>query len=258
MAQQDSRDRLSSTLPNAPFVYPTKPKVTSSTPIYTSLVESKEWSEARDLPALGAELDRPLRDGLAATKSVVLLYVLAIEANLQHFFDLSLVYYINLALHYIWQPPIVILPHIPFTQATPRNGSIPESKSYTPDYTVFKGYIGQDPILLADYDASLIVSNIKLYSKAAAQNQVNHTDVLSWSDLEFIVNYSDRIIELSNVVAKAKSELSSPMQGILPKGEPAPSKRRYIGSTTGSTLSPSNRHQNKRNVAAAETVNIDA
>ncbi|TGJ83971.1 hypothetical protein E0Z10_g4799 [Xylaria hypoxylon] len=248
MAQQAAtapsiRDWLSSALPNAPFVYPTKSRVTSSNRMYTSLVESikvQEWHEARDLLALGpirAELDRPLRDSLATTKPVVLdaFYVLAIEANLQHFFDLSLVYCVNLALHCIWQPPIVILPHIPFTQATPRDGSIPESKSYTPDYTVIKGHVGQDPTLLTDHDASLVVGDVKLYGKAAAQDQVNHTDALSWSDLgqllwycvcrktrfgfcvsdaelvlmEFVVNHNDDVVGLSNVVARAESKLSS-------------------------------------------------
>ncbi|KAI1145609.1 hypothetical protein F4825DRAFT_238187 [Nemania diffusa] len=280
------RDWLSSALPNAPFIYPAKPRVTSNNRIYTSLVESikvQEWREARDLPALahlGAELDRPLRDGLAATKPVVLdaFHVLAIEANLQHFFDLSLVYCVNLALHCICQPPIVVLPHIPFTQATPRDGSILELKNYTPDYTVFKGYIGQDPTLLTDHDASLIVGDVKLYGSAAAQDQVNHTDALSWSDLgqllwycvcrktrfgfcvsdaelilmEFIVNHNNHIVELANVVARAESELSSPIQGIPLRSKPGLSKRRYTSSTISSTISPSDRHQHKRSAADAD------
>ncbi|KAH8163362.1 hypothetical protein CIB48_g4893 [Xylaria polymorpha] len=171
--------------------------------------------------------------------------------------------------------PVVILPHIPFTQSTPRDSSIPESKSYTPNYTVFKGHIGQDPTLLTDHDASLIVGDVKLYGKAAAKDQVNHTDALSWSDLgqllwycvcrktrfgfcvsdaelvlmEFVVNHNDHIVELSNAVARAESELSSPVQGILLRGKPILSKRRYISSTTGSTISSSDRHRHKRSAA---------
>ncbi|KAJ3556264.1 hypothetical protein NPX13_g10173 [Xylaria arbuscula] len=285
------RDWLGSALPNASFVYPTKPRVTSSNRIYTSLVESikvQEWHEARDLPVLahlGAELDRPLRDGLAATKPVVLdaFHVLAIEANLQHFFDLSLVYCVNLALHCIYQLPVVILPHIPFIQATPRDGSIPESKSYTPDYTVFKGHIAQDPTLLTDHDASLIVGDVKLYGKAASKDQVNHTDALSWSDLgqllwycvcrktrfgfcvsdaelvlmEFVVNHNDDVVALDNVVARAESELSSPVQEIPLRGKPAGGKRRYTNSTADSIVSPNDRHQHKRTGAAAEPENSD-
>ncbi|KAI3343730.1 hypothetical protein F4824DRAFT_440885 [Ustulina deusta] len=297
MAQQASstpsiRDWLSLALPAAHFVYPTKERVPSSNRMYTSLVESikvQEWHEARDLPVLahlGAERDRPMRNGLAATKPVVLdaFHVLAIEANLQHFFNLSLIYCVNLALHCIYQLPVVILPHIPFTRVTPRDGSIHALKSYTPDYTVFKGHVGQNPALLTDHDASLVVGDVKLYGEAAAKDQVDYTDALSWSDLgqllwycvcrktrfgfcvsdfelvlmEFVVNRSDNITSLNNVMARAESEVSSPVQGIPFRGKPAPNKRRFTNSTTGSAVSPSDRHQHKRGGAVAEAVESDA
>ncbi|KAI1419157.1 hypothetical protein F5Y12DRAFT_295221 [Xylaria sp. FL1777] len=281
MAQQapSIRDWLSSALPNAPFVYSTKPRTNSRNRRYTefgSLVEVQEWHEARDLLTL-AHLGGPLGDGLAVTKPVVLdaFHVLAIEANLQHFFDLSLIYCVNLALHYIHQDPIAILPHIPFTRTTALDGSISESKSYTPDYTVIQGPIGQDPTLLTNNDACLIVGDVKLYGRVAAQAQVNRTDALTRTDLgqllwycvsrktrfgfcvsdvelvlmEFVVNNNKDVEELSNVVARAESELSSPVQAIPLRGKPVLSKRRYASSTTGSTVSPSDRHQHKRSAA---------
>ncbi|KAI1165176.1 hypothetical protein F5B18DRAFT_612041 [Nemania serpens] len=72
--------------------------------------------------------------------------------------------------------------------------------------------------------------------------------------MEFVVNHNDHITELSNVVARAESELSSPVQGIPLRGE---SKRRYTGSTTGSAVSPSDRHQHKRGSADAEPASSD-
>ncbi|KAI1317051.1 hypothetical protein F5Y16DRAFT_392942 [Xylariaceae sp. FL0255] len=285
------RDWLSSAMPNAPFVYPTKERVPSSNRMYTSFVESitvQEWHEASHLPVLahlGAKRDPPMGDGLAATKPIVLdaFHVLDVEANLQHFFNLSLVYCVNLALHCIYQPPVVILPHIPFTRVTPHDGSVLASKSYTPDYTIFKGQVEQSPALLTDHDASLVVGDVKLYGEAAAKDQVDYTDALSWSDLgqllwycvcrktrfgfcvsdvelvlmEFLVDRSDNIVSLNNAVARAESELSSPVLEIPFRGKPAPGKRRFTNSTTGSAVSPSDRHQHKRGAAIVEAVESD-
>ncbi|KAI3331271.1 hypothetical protein F4824DRAFT_298523 [Ustulina deusta] len=287
------RHWLHSALPNKPFIYPEDQSRTPvSNRIYISFVESikvQKWHELSTLPALehlGPEPDQPLGNGLAATKPVVLdaFRVLAVEANLQHFLNQSLIYCVNLALHSIYKPHITIVPHIPFAQVTPRDNSVQESKSYTPDYTVFKGDVEVDPRILTDHHASLVVGDVKLHGQAIPKDPVTHTNRLSWSALgqllwycvcrktrfgfcvsdfelvlmEFVVNHNDNVVALSNVVARAESELSSPVQGIPPRGEPAPSKRRYTGSTTGSTVSPSDRHQNKRGAAAAEPVNSDA
>ncbi|GAW26457.1 hypothetical protein SAMD00023353_3200970 [Rosellinia necatrix] len=51
-------------------------------------------------------------------------HVLDVRANLQHFFDISLIYFVNLALNCTRQLPVVILPRIPFTRVTPRDSSI--------------------------------------------------------------------------------------------------------------------------------------
>ncbi|KAI0902769.1 hypothetical protein F4823DRAFT_629926 [Ustulina deusta] len=220
MAQQASstpsiRDWLSLALPAAPFVYPTKERVPSSNRMYTSLVE--------DLPVLAhlsAERDRLMRNGLAATKPVVLdaFHVLAIEANLQHFFNLSLIYCL----------PVVILPHIPFTRVTPRNGSIHALKSYTPNYTVFKDY--------TNALSCFYISNFEL--------------VL----IEFVINRSNNITSLNNIIARAESEVSSPMQKIPFRGKPAPNKRRFTHSTTGLAVSPSNHYQHKRSSTIAKAI----
>ncbi|KAI1767726.1 hypothetical protein GGR53DRAFT_526198 [Hypoxylon sp. FL1150] len=73
--------------------------------------------------------------------------------------------------------------------------------------------------------------------------------------MEFVVNRSDNIKSLNDVIARAESELSSPspVQGIPLRG-----KRRFTNSTTGSAVSPSDRHQDKRGGPVAETVEDDA
>ncbi|KAI2601702.1 hypothetical protein GGR54DRAFT_96878 [Hypoxylon sp. NC1633] len=166
----------------------------------------------------------------------------------------------------------------------PQDGSITASKSYTPDYTVFKGNVGHDPGLLADHEATLAVGDVKLYGGPTTKNPVDHTNALSQSDLgqmlwycvcrktrfafcvsdaelvlmEFVVRRSEDMTALSNAVARAGSELSSPMQEFPIRGEPATGNRRNTTSTTGSTVSPSDRHQQKRSAAAAEAVESDA
>ncbi|XXH01469.1 hypothetical protein Hte_007829 [Hypoxylon texense] len=170
MAQRSStpvpsiRDWLSSALPEARDVYPAKERIPNNSPMYTSLVESirvQEWREAGDLAVLahlGAERDRPMTNGLAATKPVLLdaFPVLDVEANLQHFFQPFA------------RSSVVILPHVPFTRVTPQDGSSHASKSYTPDYTVFKGHVEQNPALLTSHAASLAVGDVKLYGEAPA------------------------------------------------------------------------------------------
>ena len=79
----------------------------------------QKWHKLSTLPALkhlGPEPDRPLGNGLAATKPVVLdvFYMLTIKANLKHFFNQSLIYYVNLALYSIYKPLITIIPYILF------------------------------------------------------------------------------------------------------------------------------------------------
>ncbi|KAI3318785.1 hypothetical protein HD806DRAFT_510953 [Xylariaceae sp. AK1471] len=295
MATPSVRHWLNSALqvPNKPFFYPkNQVRTPDSNRVYTSFVESidvQEWHELSTLPVLkhlGPKPDRPLGDGFAATKPVVLdvFRLLAVEANLQHFLNQSLIYCVNLALHSIYKPPITIVPHIPFTHNTSRDDSLRQSTSYTPDYTVFKGHVEEDPTLLSDRNASLVVDDVKLYGGPAARDHVNHTDALSWSALgqllwycvcrktrfgfcvsdhelvlmEFVVNHNDDVVALDNVVARAESELSSPIQGIPLRGKPAGGKRRYTNSTTDSIVSPSDRHQHKRSGAAAEPENSDA
>ncbi|KAI3322843.1 hypothetical protein HD806DRAFT_116417 [Xylariaceae sp. AK1471] len=76
--------------------------------------------------------------------------------------------------------------------------------------------------------------------------------------MEFVVNRNDNIVVLGNVVAKAGSELSSPVQGIPYRGKAAASKCRNTNSTTGSTVSTSDRHQHKRSGAVAEALSSDS
>ncbi|KAI0535511.1 hypothetical protein GGR58DRAFT_479015 [Xylaria digitata] len=134
----------------------------------------------------------------------------------------------------------------------PRNNSVQESKSYTPDYTVFKEVVEADPGILIDHYASLVYCVCR---KTRFGFCVSNFELVL---MEFVVNHSDNVIALSNVVARAESELSSPVQGTPLRGKPALSKRRYTSSTTGSTVSPSDRHQHKRSAADAEPVNSDA
>ncbi|KAI1270054.1 hypothetical protein F5Y18DRAFT_434472 [Xylariaceae sp. FL1019] len=253
MAQLSVRRWLNSALSNdKPFVYPEdQVRVTGSHELYTSLAASvkvQKWHELENLPALGhlgPEPDRPLHDDFATAKPVILdaFRVLAVEANLQHFLDHSLIYGVNIALRSIYRHPVTILPHIPFTHLT-YDGPVNKTKSYTPDYTVFKGHVEQDPALLTDNDACLVVGDVKLYGAGVPKDPITNTSALRPSDLgqivlmEFIMNRSDDIAALSDVVARAESELSSPI--------PLGGKRRNTGSTAGSTVSPSDRHQHKR------------
>ncbi|KAI0154237.1 hypothetical protein GGR57DRAFT_467629 [Xylariaceae sp. FL1272] len=281
MVQPSVRRWLNSTLANdKPFIYPEdQVRVTGSHQIYTSLagsVKVQVWHELETLPALGhlgPEPDRPLHDDFAAAKPVLLdaFRVLAVEANLQHFLDHSLMYGVNTALRSSHKHPVTILPHIPFTHFTSHD-FVKQTKSYTPDYTVFKGNVEQDPSLLADDNASLVVGDVKLYGAGLPKDRIANTLALRPSDLgqvlwycvgrktrfgfcvsdkeivlmEFIVNRSDDIAALSNVVARAESELSSPI--------PLGGKRRNTNSTAGSTVSPSDRHQHKRGGAGTDAV----
>ncbi|KAI1360695.1 hypothetical protein F5Y08DRAFT_316748, partial [Xylaria arbuscula] len=181
------RHWLHSALLNKPFIYPEDQLQTpDSNRMYISFVESikvQKWHELRTLPALkhlGPEPDRPLSDGLATTQPVILdaFHVLAVEANLEHFLNQSLIYCVNLALHSIYKPPVTIIPHIPFIHVTTRDNSIRQSTSYTPDYTVFRGYVEKDSSLLTDHFASLIVGDVKLYGKAVVKDHINYTNAL--------------------------------------------------------------------------------
>ncbi|KAI0535510.1 hypothetical protein GGR58DRAFT_441016 [Xylaria digitata] len=92
------RHWLHSALPNKPFIYPENQSQTpDSNRMYISFVESikvQKWHELSTLSALehlGPEPERPLGNGLAATKPVVLdvFRLLAVEANLEHFLNQS-------------------------------------------------------------------------------------------------------------------------------------------------------------------------
>jgi len=198
---------------------------------------------------------------LAASASSLLALAKSILIRASSCVVYALVYCVNLALRSIHQPPITILPHIPFTQVTAYSNSVIESKFFIPDYTVFKGHIKQDPTLLTDYSASLAVGDVKLYSEVVAKDHVDHTDALGWSALgqllwycvcrktrfgfcifdaklilvKFVVNRHDAIKVLSHVVARAKSKLSSPQREIPFRGKATAGKRRNTNSATGST-----------------------
>ncbi|RYO76970.1 hypothetical protein DL763_010101 [Monosporascus cannonballus] len=221
------------------------------------------------------------RTRLAAAKPIVLdaFCVLSVEANLEHFLNQSLIHCVNIALHNIYQPPITIIPHVPFTAATLRDNTIRLCENYTPDYTVFKGCIEADPHLLDDHRASLLVGDVKLLGPEGTKDPVDHTISLSWSALgqllwycvsrktslgfyisdhelvlmEFVVGREDGITAFGDAVARAELELSSPPLTLPLRTQPPLNKRKYTNlSTTTSTVSPSDRHKQKRNTAPAE------
>ncbi|KAI1423676.1 hypothetical protein F5Y12DRAFT_517070 [Xylaria sp. FL1777] len=120
------------------------------------------------------------------------------------------------------------------------------------------GAFPEDLPLLTEHGASLIVGEVKLYREAVTRDHVDHTNALSrpalgqllWycvcrkarfgfciSDvelvlMEFVVKHNDNVVALSDVVARAESELSTPAQGV-PSSELAASERRHSISTTG-------------------------
>ncbi|RYP29507.1 hypothetical protein DL767_006697 [Monosporascus sp. MG133] len=231
---------LRSALPDKPFIYHSRTarQGPGRDHIYASLVESikvEQWRELGTLPNLqhlGPERDRPLDDSLAAAKPIVL------DA---------------------FRPPITIIPHVPFTAATLRDNAIRLCENYTPDYTVFKGCIEADPYLLDDHRASLLVGDIKLLGPEGAKDPVDHTTSLSWSALGQLLWYcvsrktslgfymSDHELVLMEFVVGRED-------GITALGDAPPlNKRKYTNSsTTTSTVSPSDRHKQKRNTAPAE------
>ncbi|KAI1499680.1 hypothetical protein F5X99DRAFT_272376 [Biscogniauxia marginata] len=278
---------LRSALPNKPFIYcdRTTRQGPSRDPIYASLVEPikvEQWDELSTLPDLqhlGPERDRPLDDSLATAKPVILdvFRVLSVEANLEHFLNQSLIYCVNIALHNIYQPPITILPQVPFTAATLRDNAIRSCENYTPDYTVFKGCIEANPHLLDDHRASLVVGDVKLLDPDGIKDTVDHTTFLTWSALgqllwycvsrktrlgfcisnhelvlmEFVVGREDSVSALGDAIVRAELELSSPALAFPFRDQASFNKRKYTNSSTSaSTISPSDRHKQKRNAPA--------
>ncbi|KAI1359703.1 hypothetical protein F5Y08DRAFT_319010 [Xylaria arbuscula] len=280
---------LKSALPKKPFIYHDRAsrQGTSRDPIYASLVESievEQWHELNTLPDLWhLALDRDHR-----LDEPIIIFdafrVLSVEANLEHFLNQSLVYHVNVALHHLYKPPITIIPHVPFTAPALREGSIRSRQIYTPDYTVCKGYVEEDPQLLDDHRASFLVGDAKLVGPEKPKDAVSYTEFLSSSALgqllwycvcrktrfafhvsnrelvlmEFVVGREDSVAALSDAVVRAESELSSPSLTLPFRDHPQPSKRKYTGSSaSNSTVSPSDRHQQKRSVARIQIANND-
>ncbi|KAI1762463.1 hypothetical protein GGR53DRAFT_501541 [Hypoxylon sp. FL1150] len=169
--------------------------------------------------------------------------------------------------------------HVSFTAATLRENSIRKIENYTPDYTVLKGRIEADQKLLHDHRASLLVGDVKLYEIEEVKNPVDHINSLGWSALgqllwycscrktrfgfcisnleltlvEFVIGHEETVEALGDAVARAELELSSPVVSLPLRDQPAVSKRKYTNSsTTASTISPSDRHKQKRSAVASE------
>ncbi|KAI1194652.1 hypothetical protein F5X97DRAFT_272989 [Nemania serpens] len=251
-----------SAVPRKPFIYHDRAsrQGTSRDPIYASLVESievEQWHELNTLPDLwhlGFDRDHALDESFALAEPIIIFdafRVLSVEANLEHFLNQSLVYCVNVALHHLYKPPITIIPHVPFTAPSLREGSIRSRESYTPDYTVCKGYIEEDPRLLDHHRTSFLVGDAKLVGPEKPKDAVSHTEFLSWSALgqllwycvcrktrfafhvsnrelvlmEFVVGREDSVAVLSDAVVRAESELSSPGLTLPFRNHPQPSKR---------------------------------
>ncbi|KAI1404495.1 hypothetical protein F4819DRAFT_447788 [Hypoxylon fuscum] len=294
MTQLSVSSWLRSALPDKPFIYydrAPRPRPGRNS-IYESLVESikvEQWNELGTLPDLrhlSLERDRPLDNSLAAAKPITLdaFRVLSSEASLEHFFNHSLIYYINIALHSMYKPPITIVPHVPFRAATLRDDTLRSCENYTPDYTVFKSHIEADTHLLDDHRASLVVGDIKLFEPEGVDNPVDQTASLSWSALgqllwyctcrktrfgfcisnlelvliEFVIGREETVAALGDAVARAELELSSPAISIPLRAKPPLNKRKYTNSsTTTSTVSPSDRHKQKRNAVPVDLASSD-
>ncbi|KAI1131136.1 hypothetical protein F5Y10DRAFT_90402 [Nemania abortiva] len=275
---------LKSAIPSEEFIYPDSPRVVSRNQIYRSLVESiqvEEWPELIPfLNQLGPELNSPFSNDIAKPVVLDVFHVLSVEASLEYFLNQTLIYCVNLALHSTHEPPITIIPHVP-TLANSSDST--RAKTYTPDYTVFQGYIEANPQLLLADDASLIVGDVKLIGNEVVKDQVGDIRSLSRSTLgqlmwycycrktrfgfcvtdheliliEFVTKDGDSVAALSDIVARAEFELSSPPQELPIRNRPAPGKRAYASSTTGSTVSPSDRHQHKRSTIIDESASSD-
>ncbi|KAI1349201.1 hypothetical protein F5Y01DRAFT_306286 [Xylaria sp. FL0043] len=283
-AAPPTKSWLKSALPNRPFTYAEdKVRTPNSNALYLSLVESidvKKWHELEQLPDLehlGGEPDRPLgAPCLAATKPAYLdvSRLLMVEDNLEDFLNPSLIYCVNVALRSTNNDRITVLSHLPLTsdegtvQGT--DNTVRKQRTYTPDYTVIKGDFQHNHGLLWDDSASLVVGDAKLCGPKAVNN-IAHTRALSKSTLgqllwycvcrktrfsfcvsdleliliEFSVPDDKDAEELSNVVAKAELELSSPIktQEAPSKDEPGEFKRGYSPNTPN--LSPGDQHRHK-------------
>ncbi|KAI1330258.1 hypothetical protein F5Y16DRAFT_396551 [Xylariaceae sp. FL0255] len=287
-------DWIKTTLPEKPFIYHDRASRQGAArdPIYAPLVESikvEDWHDLDALPNLwhlGLDRGRAL-ETLALGDPVVIFNafrVLSVEANLEHFLNQSLVYCVNVVLHQLYRPPITIVPHVPFTAPSLREGTVRSEQCYTPDYTVYQGYIEEDPQLLDDHRASLLVGDIKLIGPKKPEEAIGHTESLSWSALgqllwycvrrqtrfafhvsdrelvlmEFVVGHEKSVTALSDAVARAEYELGSPGLALPTRHHSQPGKRKYTGSSANtSNVSPSDRHHQKRMVDVVQATDED-
>lgn len=77
--------------------------------------------------------------------------------------------------------------------------------------------------------------------------------------MEFLSSQEDGVAALADIVSRAELTLSNPALAFLCRVQPPPIKRKYISSLlTTSTISSSDRHQQKRNDPAGPTDSGDS